>query len=111
MLNLEAGREFFDTTRTGCDWTTLIHYLLRTTFDLPLRTRDMDPHAPRGTTSDLDRMGFANVDPGLGSEFVPPDRIAQLGGGTDIPRDVQVAWSDRPGEGRVIVIETDEGHG
>jgi hypothetical protein len=112
LLNFEAGREFFEPDSTGCHWTTLIHYLLKTTFALPLRTRDMDPDSPRGIAVELNRAAVADIDGGFQPEYVPAERLAELAGGSGSPpRENQELNFGEGGQGRLIMIMTDQGHG
>jgi hypothetical protein len=58
LLNFEAGREFYQKGTSGCHWSEVVHYLLETTFSLPLRTRDMALPNARGVAIGLNRTGF-----------------------------------------------------
>lgn len=113
LLNFQAGRDFFDPSVTGCHWSELIHYLLTTTFSLPLRTRDMrsGPDDPRGGTHNMNRMAFMSTTPAPTSAYVPPQRAAELGdGGEEPPTDLPRGQFATEGSGRVIAIETWETH-
>ena len=110
LLNFESGRDFFDAAATGCHWSKLIHYLLETTFSLPLRTRDMRLDDPRGGTAEVNRTAFMLVSPNLPSAYVPAGRVKEIGPGGDSPPPQEAQYFDG-GQGRVILIETREGQG
>jgi len=110
LLNFEAGRGFFEPNTTGCHWSELIHYLLRVTFSLPLRTRDIrpDPDMQRGRDiSFFNRMGFMSGAAAPPSAYVPGDRANELTQSDQghPPDDRQREYAEG-GMGRVIVIET-----
>ena len=109
MLNFEAGREFFDPSATGCHWSDLIHYLLTTTFSLPLRTRDIrfSPDQPRGREFSSNRMAFMSRSASHVSAYVPRERMAELAeNGQDFPPERADEGFGTDGMGRVIAIET-----
>ena len=109
LLNFEEGREFYDPRTTACDWSELISYLLRTTFSMPLRTRDITfPHT-RGITVDLNRTVFCAKEGSFNPAFFPP-RVADLaaGGSREPPDERAEAEFADGGQGRAIIIETSE---
>jgi len=119
LLNFQTGRDFFDPKVTGCHWSELIHYLLQTTFALPLRTRDMrnDPDDPRGGTFGINRMAFMSSKSAQPSAYVPAQRCAELaragsdgGGGQDTPPNVAPGHFEEGGVGRIVAFETWEDH-
>jgi len=114
MLNFEVGREFFDPNATGCHWSLLIDYLLKTTFSMPLRTRDIrrDPDFVRGKTIAINRLGFTSSAARTSSAYVPAARVSNLSGnGDSIPPDDDSREFDEGGMGRVVIIETSEVEG
>lgn len=112
LLNFEAGREFFDIGAAGCHWSELIHFLLKTTFCLPLRTRDMRLADPRGMTVSMNRMAFMSADARFTSAFVPSERLEEImdGGEGEPPLEREPQFEDG-GEGRVLLVETSEAEG
>lgn len=112
LLNFEAGREFFDINATGCHWSELVHFLLKTTFSLSLRTRDMSLNDPRGITVSMNRTAFISPDVHYTSAFVPADRVKELRSGSDggPPRGTEQEF-EQGGEGRVLLLETSEAQG
>lgn len=112
LLNFEAGREFFDIGATGCHWSELIHFLIKTTFTLPLRTRDIRLTDPRGKTVSMNRTAFMSADARLTSAFVPSERRKEMmdGGKGEPPLEGEPQFEDG-GEGRVMLVETSEAEG
>ena len=112
LLNFEAGREFFERGTTGCHWSELVHFLLETTFSLPLRTRDIRAGATRGMAIGFSRRAFMGIDDLLASAYVPEQSVLHVdsGGESGSPDQPEEAF-DEGGEGRVIIIETSEAEG
>lgn len=111
MLKFEVGRDFYDTSTTGCHWSRLIEYLLEVTFSLPLRTRDIrrTPDFKRGKTISFNRTGFTLSSPGMSSAYLPASRSSELSGDGD-PGHPEIDEGDylEGGMGRVIIIETSD---
>jgi hypothetical protein len=109
LLNFEAGREFFEPGTTCCHWSELVHFLLETTFSLPLRTRDIRARPKRGVVIGFNRLAFMASDNLLPSAYVPQQRVLEVAsGGESRPPDQREEPFADGGEGRVIIIETSE---